>query len=123
MPNEIKPSNKTKIIIDATNQSWGRVASKVASVLQNKISPDYAPNKINTPNVIVENFSKIKFTGKKLKQKMYRRHTAYLGHLKEESLEFKLQKNPEKAFKETVKKMLPKNSLRDKRLKNLIIKF
>lgn len=115
---------KTKtFIIDATNKSWGRLAVEVANILQNKNSADYAKNKVGNNIVVVENLSKVKFTGNKLKQKIYYHHTDYLGHLKHETLEFKFKNKTEKAFKDTVRGMLPKNSLRDKRLKHLIIKL
>lgn len=111
-----------QIKIDATGKSWGRIASQVANILQNKTCPDYEKNIVSNIIVVVENLSKAKFTGKKLKQKIYYHHTDYLGHMKEETFEFKLKKNPEKAFKDSVRGMLAKNSLRDKRLKHLIIK-
>ncbi len=112
-----------QIKIDATDKIWGRVASQVSLILQNKISNDYEKNMVGNVLVTVENLSKIKFTGKKLKQKIYYTHSGFIGHQKETTLEFKLKKNPEKAFKDSVRGMLPKNSLRDKRLKHLIIKL
>jgi len=111
-----------QITIDATGKIWGRLASQVSNILQDKISPEYEKNVVSNVKVVIENISAIKFTGKKLKQKIYYHHTEYLGHMKEETFEFKLKKNPEKAFKDSVRGMLPKNSLRDKRLKHLIIK-
>lgn len=105
--------------IDATNQSLGRLASKIAVLLQGKDSPDYAPNKVANVKVIVENVSKMKFTGKKFYQKVYRHHTGYLGHLKEKKLREVFEKNPTEVLKRAVLGMLPKNSLRSKRIKNL----
>jgi len=105
--------------IDATNQSLGRLASKIAIILQGKDNPDYAPNKVAPVKVIVENVSKMKFTGKKFYQKVYRHHTGYLGHLKEKKLREIFEKNPTEVLKRAVLGMLPKNSLRSKRIKNL----
>jgi len=112
-----------QITIDADGKIWGRIASQVSLILQNKISSDYEKNEVGNTLVTVENLSKVKFTGNKLKQKIYHVHTGFIGHLKETTLEFKFNKNPEKAFKDSVRGMLPKNSLRDKRLKHLIIKL
>jgi large subunit ribosomal protein L13 len=105
--------------IDATNQPLGRLASKIAVILQGKDAPDYAPNKVADVKVIVENVSKMKFTGKKFYQKVYRYHTGYIGHLKEKKLKEVFEKNPTEVLRKAVLGMLPKNSLRSKRIKNL----
>ncbi len=107
--------------IDATNQPLGRLASKIAIILQGKDDPQYAPNKVADVKVIVENASKIKFTGKKYNQKLYRHHTGYIGHLKEKTLQQVFEKDPTEVLKKAVMGMLPKNSLRSKRIKNLKI--
>ncbi|HOM33252.1 MAG TPA: 50S ribosomal protein L13 [Candidatus Paceibacterota bacterium] len=107
--------------IDATNQSMGRLASKIALILQGKDDPQYAPNKVADVKVIVENASKMKFTGKKYNQKLYRHHTGYIGHLKEKTLQQVFEKDPTEILKKAVMGMLPKNSLRSKRIKNLKI--
>jgi len=105
--------------IDAANQPLGRLASKIALILQGKDMPNYAPNKVADVKVIVENVSKMKFTGKKFYQKIYRHHTEYIGHLKEKKLKEIFEKNPTQILKKAVWGMLPKNSLRSKRIKNL----
>jgi len=107
--------------IDATNQPLGRLASKIALILQGKDDPQYAPNKVADVKVVVENASKIKFTGKKYNQKLYRHHTGYIGHLKEKTLQQVFEKDPTEVLKKAVMGMLPKNSLRSKRIKNLKI--
>ncbi|HRU33500.1 MAG TPA: 50S ribosomal protein L13 [Candidatus Paceibacterota bacterium] len=107
--------------IDATNKPLGRLASEIAIILQGKDSPDYQPNKVADVKVIVENASKMKITGKKLEQKVYRHHTGYIGHLKETPMKDVFEKNPAEVLKKAVLGMLPKNSLRSKRIKNLKI--
>jgi large subunit ribosomal protein L13 len=115
-----KSKNNT-ITLDATNQSLGRLASKVAVLLQDKDKPTYEPNKEGTNIVIVNNLSKIHFKGTKTKAKIYYHHTGYLGHLKEFSLKELWEKDPKKVFINAVRGMLPKNKLRDRRLKRLIV--
>ncbi len=116
----IKNTNNT-ITLDATGQSLGRLASRIAVFLQDKNKATFEPNKAGTTVVIVDNFSKINFKGTKSKTKIYYKHTGYLGHLKETSLEKMWEKDPERILKMAVRGMLPKNKLRDKRLKRLKI--
>jgi len=114
--------NKPKpIILDAKNQSLGRVATLTSYYLQDKHRSDYAPNKTGQTVVIVKNLKDITFKGTKMKVKKYFKHTGYLGHLKEEKLESLWNKNPKEVLRMAVKGMLPKNKLRDKRLKRLQI--
>ncbi len=111
-----------KIVINAEGQSLGRLASQIAVYLQDKHKPEYAPNKPGETVVIIENLEKIKpFRESKSKTKIYYKHTGYLGHLKQISLEDLWVKDPKKVLSMAVKGMLPKNKLRDKRLKRLII--
>lgn len=114
-------SNSKTVILDAKNQSLGRVATLVSYYLQDKHKPDYAPNKAGQTVVMVKNLKDITFKGTKMKVKKYFKHTGYLGHLKEEKLESLWNKNPKEVLKIAVKGMLPKNKLRDKRLKRLKI--
>ena len=106
--------------IDAKNKVLGRLASEVALILQGKKHPNYAPNRVSRDRVFVKNYGDVAVTGKKLVQKVYYRHTGYVGHLKETRLEERLAKNPKMALREAVRKMLPKNFLNQRRLKNLI---
>lgn len=107
--------------IDATNQILGRLATKIAILLQGKNSVHYEPRLTGNIKVVVENVSKIKFSGKKLNQKLYRHHTGYPGHLKSQTLRQVFEKNPKDVLRKAVWNMLPKNKLRSKRIKNLII--
>lgn len=115
------PQDNDTIILDATGQSLGRLASRIAVLLQDKNKATFETNKAGTNKVIVNNLSKIHFTGKKLKTKIYYKHTNYIGHLKEINLEKMWEKDPRRVLRMAVRGMLPKNKLRDKRLKRLII--
>ncbi len=106
-------------IVDADGQILGRLASKVAKILMGKHKPIYTPNVDTGDYVIVINAEKIKVTGKKLQDKIYYKHTGYMGHLKEEKLISLLTRRPESVIKFAVEGMLPKNSLGRKMLKKL----
>ena len=105
--------------IDAAGQSLGRLAVQVAVLLRGKNKPDFFPNKDMGEFVIVKNVDKIKFTGRKLEQKKYYRHSGYLGSLKETSLKNLFQKNPDEVLRKAVWGMLPKNKLRSIQIKRL----
>lgn len=108
--------------IDAINKSVGRLASEIAVILQGKKSPKYEPRLESENRVIVKNINKVKITGKKFKQKIYYRHTTQIGHLKQQTLEMLWQKKgPAEVLRLAVMRMLPKNKLRVKRMKRLII--
>lgn len=106
--------------IDAKNKILGRVASDVSLILQGKKSASYEKNHVGNDRALVSNVKDIAVTGNKLVEKVYRRHTGYVGHLKELRLEEKLAKDPRVVLRQAVRKMLPKNFLNQKRLKNLI---
>jgi len=108
-------------IIDATNQRLGRVATKIAQLLQGKLSADYEPRLAGKDRVVVKNIAKISVGGNKSTQKVYYRHTGYMGHLYEDKYAELFAKNPGKVLWLAVYNMLPKNRLRPKRLKRLVI--
>lgn len=108
--------------IDATDQPLGRLASRIAVILRGKTRPDYKPNIMPIEKVIVSNIRNIKFTGNKLKQKRYYHYSGYPGGLKSRRLEELFAKNPERVLWLAVYRMLAKNRLRDKIIKNLEIK-
>ncbi len=110
-----------EIKIDATGKTFGRLASEIAVILQGKSEPTYNPRLIGQAKVIISNLDKVKFTGKKLENNIYYRHSGYLGGLKQEKMGEIFRKDPERLLKMAVRKMLPKNKLRDKRLKRLIV--
>ena len=113
-----KPGQETSkwYIIDAAGVPLGRTASKVASILRGKHRPEFTPNVDLGDHVIVINAEKAVLTGKKLENKIYYRHTGYIGGLKAVPYEKLMAENPEKAMMLAVKGMLPKNSLGRKML-------
>lgn len=111
--------NRKWYVIDATGQTLGKLAVKVANLLTGKNKTHLCDFWDCGDYVIVENVDKIKVTWKKLTDKLYRTHSGYKGHLKEISLERMLQKSPEKVIMFAVRGMLPKNKLRKERLKRL----
>ena len=98
-------------VVDADGCTLGRLASEVASVLRGKNKPEYTPNVDTGDYVIVINADKISVTGKKLDQKIYYRHSEYVGGMKETTLREMLAKKPEKVIELAVKGMLPKGPL------------
>ncbi|MEG1294912.1 MAG: 50S ribosomal protein L13 [Niameybacter sp.] len=98
-------------VIDAQGQTLGRAASQIASILRGKNKPTYTPHVDCGDHVIVINADKVVFTGKKLDQKLYRRHSGYAGGLKETKARDMLNTHPERVMMYAVKGMLPKNSL------------
>jgi large subunit ribosomal protein L13 len=98
-------------LVDATGKTLGRLASEIARRLRGKHKAEYTPHVDTGDYIVVVNAGKISVTGNKLKDKMYYRHTGYLGNLKSESLEQLLQNKPERAIQRAVKGMLPKNPL------------
>lgn len=106
-------------VIDAKGQTLGRLASKIAHLLRGKHKPTYTPHLDMGDFVIVVNADKIHVTGRKLDQKMYYRHSGYMGGLKETSLRDQLIRHPEDVIKLAVRGMLPHNRLGRKIIKKL----
>lgn len=106
-------------VIDADGKVLGRLAAEVAKLLKGKHKPTYSTHMDVGDHVIVINTDKIVFTGNKLEDKMYRRHTGYIGNMKEESAKEVMAKDSTKAVMLAVKGMLPKNSLGRKMLTKL----
>ncbi|HIZ64402.1 MAG TPA: 50S ribosomal protein L13 [Candidatus Blautia pullicola] len=106
-------------VVDADGQTLGRLASEVAKVLRGKNKPVYTPHIDTGDYVIVVNAEKIKVTGKKMDQKVYYRHSDYVGGMKETTLREMLAKKPEKVIELAVKGMLPKGPLGRSMIKKL----
>ncbi len=106
-------------IVDAEGQTLGRFASEVAKILKGKHKPEYTPHVDCGDYVIVLNCGKIKVTGNKATQKVYRHHTGWVGNLKEVSYQEMLKKHPDRIITHAVKGMLPKNSLGRQMIKKL----
>ena len=98
-------------VVDAADQTLGRMCSEVAKVLRGKNKPTYTPHIDTGDYVIVVNADKIKVTGKKLDQKIYYHHSDYVGGMKETTLKEMLAKKPENVITLAVKGMLPKGPL------------
>jgi len=106
-------------VVDAADQTLGRLASQVASVLRGKNKPTYTPSMDTGDYVIVINADKVKVTGKKLDQKVYYRHSDYVGGMKETTLKELMAKKPEDVINFAVKGMLPKGPLGRQMIKKL----
>jgi len=106
-------------VVDATGQTLGRLATKIATILRGKHKPIYTPHMDCGDYVIVINADKIRVTGKKLDQKVYYRHSGYPGGLKSITLREQLKKHPTRVIQAAVRGMLPKNRLGRRMIKKL----
>ncbi|MDR0308447.1 MAG: 50S ribosomal protein L13 [Coriobacteriales bacterium] len=107
------------VVIDASDQVLGRVASLAAQILKGKLKPQYTPHVDTGDFVIIVNAEKIKVTGAKATDKVYYRHSGYPGGLKSETFEQAMAKHPERVIERAVRGMLPKNTLGRSRGKKL----
>lgn len=98
-------------LVDATGKTLGRLASEIARRLRGKHKPEYTPHVDTGDYIVVVNAEKIRVSGNKMADKMYHRHTGYVGNLKSISLEQLLQKAPERVIATAVKGMMPRNPL------------
>ena len=106
-------------IIDAENKPLGRVASEAAKLLRGKHKPTFTPSLDTGDNVIIINCAKAVLTGRKLDQKVYRRHSSYIGGMKETTARVMMQNRADNAMMLAVKGMLPKTKLGRQMLKKL----
>ena len=98
-------------IVDAQGQVLGRLASRVARILRGKHKRVFTPHLDVGDHVVVINAEKVQLTGRKLREKVYRWHTGYIGHLREVTAETMLRTHPERVIEWAVQGMLPKNRL------------
>ena len=98
-------------VVDASGQTLGRLASEVAKILRGKNKPEFTPFVDTGDYVIIINAEKVAVSGKKLSQKIYYRHSDYVGGMKETTLKEMLDKHPERVLEFAVKGMLPKGPL------------
>ena len=108
-------------VIDLEGQVLGRAASQIATILRGKHKPTFTPHIDTGDFVVVVNAAKVRVTGRKLDNKIYYRHSGYMGGLKAISLRKLLDKDPERVIREAVRRMLPKNRMGRKQLKKLKI--
>jgi large subunit ribosomal protein L13 len=98
-------------VVDATDQTLGRLATRVAHILAGKHNPQYTPFIDTGDHVVVINAAKVKITGMKAGQKVYRHYTGFPGGLREEQYEKRMARRPEAIVEEAIKGMLPKTKL------------
>ncbi len=115
-PEEIE---RTWYVVDAEGKTLGRLAAEIAKILRGKHKPIYTPHVDTGDFVIVVNADKVRVTGKRLDQKIYYRHSGYIGGLKAVPLRRMLETHPERVIEHAVKGMLPKNRLGRKMYKKL----
>jgi large subunit ribosomal protein L13 len=108
-------------LVDATDQTLGRLSAKLAMILQGKNKPVYTPHIDTGDFVVVVNVEKMRITGRKLDQKIYYRHTGYAGGQRAVAMRDLMSKHPERVLSHAVKGMLPKNRLSSAQLKKLKI--
>jgi len=106
-------------VVDASDQTLGRLASRVAHVLEGKHKPTWQPNLDSGDHVIVLNASRIAVTANKRETKLYIRHSGFPGGYKEETLGQLLERRPEEVIRRAVKGMLPRNTLGVQQLRKL----
>jgi len=112
---------RTWYVVDGTNQTVGRMCSRIAAVLRGKNKASYTPHVDTGDFVIVINADKVAFTGNKLEEKLYDHFTGYPGGLKQETAKNLLARRPEVIVERGVKGMLPKNRLGRKMFKKLFV--
>jgi len=107
------------LIVDATGQTLGRLATQIADALRGKRKPEYTPHVDTGDFVVVINAEKIAVTGNKRTEKRYYRHSGYPGGLKSRTLEEMLDRRPEEVIRIAVKGMMPRNRLARKQITKL----
>jgi large subunit ribosomal protein L13 len=116
-----KPTDRDRnwLIVDASGQTLGRLATQIADTLRGKRKPTYTPHIDTGDFVVVVNAEKIRVTGNKLADKRYYRHSGYPGGLKSRSLQEMLDRRPEEVIRLAVKGMLPRNRIARKQITKL----
>jgi len=108
-------------LVDLKDKILGRQATKIAALLRGKSKPYFTPSFDCGDHVVAVNAQKVKLTGKKEDQKVYRRYSGYPGGLREVSYQRMIEKRPEEVIRHAVQGMLPKNKLRSKMIKRLYV--
>ncbi|MBK1648656.1 50S ribosomal protein L13 [Rhabdochromatium marinum] len=108
-----KPAEVRRVwhLVDAEGKTLGRLATELARRLRGKHKPQYTPHVDTGDYIVVVNAEKIRVTGTKLANKMYHRHTGYIGHLRSTNLADMLARHPERVIEAAVKGMMPHNAL------------
>jgi len=108
-------------LVDATDIVLGRLSTEVASILRGKHKPTFTPHVDCGDYVIIVNAEKVAFTGKKLDEKIYFRHSGYPGGLKSRTAKVMLELQPEKVLEKAIRGMLPKNRLGEQMYRKLFV--
>ena len=116
---KLEPSDKSWLLVDASDKTLGRLSTYIAKILMGKNKPEYTPHNDVGDYVVVINAEKIKITGNKNEQKMYFRHTGYPGGIKSQSFNELVSTYPDRIITSAVKGMLPKNKLSNSVIKKL----
>ena len=106
-------------LVDAKNKTLGRLSTEIATRLRGKHKPIYTPHVDTGDIIVVINASKITVTGNKMQDKMYYKHTGYIGNMKSANLATMMKKNPETVLMKSVRGMLPKTKLGNAMIKKL----
>ena len=107
------------LVVDVAGKPLGRVASRIATLLMGKHKPSYTPHVLSGDYVIVINAEKVELTGKKWDKKVYKRYTGYPGGERFTTAKEMREKHPERLIQLAVKRMLPKNKLGHRMMRNL----
>ncbi len=118
-----KPTTRQRdwYMVDASNRNLGRLAVVLANTLRGKHKPEYTPHVDCGDFIVVVNAKSIAVTGNKLQDKLYRKHSGYMGGLKTHNLAYMLENRPEDVLRMAVKGMMPKNRLARAQLRKLKI--
>ena len=106
-------------LVDAKDKTLGRLSTEIATRLRGKHKPIYTPHVDTGDYIVVINASKITVTGKKMEDKMYYKHTGYIGNMKSSNLATMMKKSPETVLMKSVRGMLPKTKLGNAMIKKL----
>jgi len=117
----VKNSDRQWFVVDADGKNLGKLSTVIANALRGKNRVDFTPHVDSGAYVIVLNAEKIAVSGNKEENKMYYRHSGYLGHLKQEKLKEVREKNPTRIIREAVSGMLAKNKHRKNQLRRLFL--
>ncbi|MDI6777823.1 MAG: 50S ribosomal protein L13 [Patescibacteria group bacterium] len=121
MNSKRQQATKSYYLLDCREKNMGRLATRAAFLLQGKNKTGYQPNVDAEHFVVMINCKEARFSGNKGQKKLYHRFSGYPGGISTRKLDDILQSNPEKVVKEAVYGMLPKNNLRNKRMKRLLV--
>jgi len=114
-----KPASPSWYIVDAKGKTLGRLSTRIADILRGKHRPTWAPHLIADDHVIVTNAAGIVLKGRKMEQKVYKRHTGYFGNMREIPVARLMKERPSDVIVRAVKGMLPRNRLRARMLTHL----